>query len=90
MHEIYLISLIDHLLYVLFSLLYIHLVAFAHISFVMKNIDTNIKLIYKDKLHLFIFVKHIFQALKLWDGINCTFPGIFRLDAWNKIAQDWR
>lgn len=44
----------------MFSLLYIyiHLIAFAHISFVMKNIDTNIKLIYKDKLHLFIFVKH--------------------------------
>jgi len=33
---------------------------------------------------------HILYALKLWDSIHCTFAGIFRLNAWNKVTQNWR
>lgn len=39
---------------------------------------------------IFILYCTFYMPLKLWDSIHCTFAGIFRLDAWNKVTQNWR
>lgn len=63
LHEIYLISLIYNLLYVLFSSLHIHMsYSFCTGKFRNKTYCINIRLISKYTLHfLFEFIKHIFK-----------------------------